>query len=188
METLQQDERRKFPRFSDRILAGARVNLAPCPPLFGEAASGYLIDLSAGGMGLLMPDLIPKNVFLKMTMLLPDGFTMESVVTVRRIVRQGHHNDFLHGLEFLNPSPEMIVRIELMAKDILACNRRTQQGAPEICVSGCQLSQICKRPQKIEKNVRPALIEFTQALKKADNNLITEVTAEDLEKFWQEAA
>jgi hypothetical protein len=185
METKQQEDRRKFPRFSDRILAGATVNLAPCPPLFGEAASGYLIDLSAGGMAILISDLIPKNIFLKMTMTLPDGFRIESVVTVRRIIKQGHHNDFLHGMEFLNPSPEMITRIEMMAKDILACNQRTKEGSREICVSNCALTQICKRPQRIVKNVQPALIELTQELKNPSN---WKPSLADIENFWNKAA
>lgn len=205
MTTTTQEEKRKHPRFSDRILAGATVNLAPVAPFYGEVASGYLVDLSAGGMGLVLSDLIPKNVFLQMTMTLPDGFKINSVVTVRRIVKQGGHSDFLHGIEFLNPAPEMVARIELMAKDILACNERTQKKENEICASGCQLMSICKRPQRIVKNVTPALIELTQALKSESNKpilltdasetlregmveVVTEVTPEEIENFWKSAA
>src|SRR5580704_5000245 len=142
MEMSDQDERRKHPRFSDRPLAGANVSLVPCPPLYGVAASGYLIDLSAGGMALLLSDLIPKNVFLRMSMTLPDEFKMESVVKVRRVLKQGRGHDYLHGIEFLNPSPEMIERIESMARDVLACNERTKKGVKEVCVASCGLSQI----------------------------------------------
>lgn len=193
--TTSFDEKRKFPRFSDRILAGAQVKLVPVPPFYGEEASGYLVDLSAGGMALVLSDLIPKNVFLQMKMTLPDGFEISSVITVRRIVKQGDHSDFLHGIEFLNPAPEMIERIELMAKDVLACNNRTKQGEKEICVSNCSLLGICKRPQRIEKDVRPALIAFTESLKlsadkPADStvDIMTEVTPEEIEQFFKNAA
>jgi len=134
----------------------------PLPPLYGDKASGYLVDLSAGGMALVISDLIPKNVFLRMRMSLPDGFIVESVVKVRRIVKQGPLHDYLHGIEFMNPSPEMIERIELMAKDVLACNERTQQLSKEICVSGCSLGHLCKRPQRVEVNIRPVLSEITK--------------------------
>lgn len=167
MDIIAPDERRKHPRFSDRILAGAKVDMVPVPPLYGETISGYLIDLSAGGMAILTTDLIPKKVFLRLTMTFPDGFVLESVITVRRVIKQGGSGDFLHGIEFLNPSPEMIERIEEIAKDILACNQRTKEGASEICVSSCGLRKICKRPQCVEKNIRPALIELTEELKKA---------------------
>src|SRR5262245_18889744 len=98
MENTQED-RRKHPRFSDRILAGAKVELVPCPPLYGAPMTGYLTDLSAGGMAIVFQGLIPKKVFLRMAMILPDGFRLESVVTVKRIVQQGRGNDFLHGIE-----------------------------------------------------------------------------------------
>lgn len=188
METAQQEERRKHPRFSDRILAGAQVQLVPVAPFYGEVASGYLIDLSAGGMGIVLPDLIPKNVFLQMSMTLPDGFNISSVITVRRIVKQGSYHDFLHGIEFLNPAPEMIERIELMARDILKCNDRTKAGEKEICVASCTLRTVCKRPQRVEKDVRPALIKFTQELKTASHPpVLTEVTPDEVEEFWKAA-
>lgn len=187
METTQQDERRKFPRFSDRSLAGAQVTLLPCPPLYGEAASGYLVDLSAGGMALLMSDLIPKNVLLKMQMTLPDGYQINSAITVRRVAKQSRgHSDYLHGIEFLSPSPEMIERIQVMAAAVLACNERTQKGIKEICQDTCILSQICKRPQRIAKNIQPALIELAQTLNDADENW--RPTKADIDKFFSEAA
>ncbi len=167
METNVNDDRRKHPRFSDRILAGVEVEMKPYPPLYGEPISGYLTDLSAGGMAIIIPDLIPKKVFLRMKVILPDGFILESVVTVRRVVQQGKGHDYLHGIEFLNPAPEMVEHIEAMAADLLSCNERTQNSANEICVKSCRLLQICKRPQCVAKNIQPALIQFTAQLKKA---------------------
>jgi hypothetical protein len=115
METMQEQNRRKHPRFSDRALARTTVSLDPCPPLFGETVCGQLVDLSVGGMALLSSDLIPKKVFLKMKMKLPDGFEVSSVIAVRHITRKRHQRDFLHGIEFLNPSPEMVERIQQLA-------------------------------------------------------------------------
>lgn len=189
------EDRRKHTRFTDRVLAGARVTLLPVAPLFGEPASGYLIDLSAGGMALLMSDLIPRKLLLKMKMTLPDGYLIESVITVRHISRQKQHSDYLHGIEFLNPAPDMVERIELMAQAILACNERTQKSAPEICVESCPLTAICKRPQRIVKNVQPALIELTEALKEVpkpadpiNTGGIQRPTLAEIEDFFRKAA
>jgi len=181
MKVAEQQNRRKFPRFSDRSLAGAQVSLDLCAPFFGERVNGHLIDLSAGGMALLAPNLIPKKVFLKMSMTLPDGFSIESVITVRHVTKQKNHDDFLHGIEFMNLSPEMTERIQRMATEILACNDRTQRMASSICVQECTLNQICKRPQRVAKNAPPVQIQSAPADVKWP-------TATDVEDFFREAA
>ncbi len=148
MEEVPSDERRKYRRFTDRSLAGVQIKITPCPPLYGEPASGILIDLSAGGMAIIMPDILPRNVFLKLKLVLPTGFLIESVVKVKHVLREGDNGDFLHGFEFLNPSPEMIEGIEKLADDILGCNDRFKAKAEKICLSECSLFSICRRPQR----------------------------------------
>lgn len=189
MNGSHQDERRKHTRFSDRILAGSHVTLFPVAPLYGEPANGHLVDLSAGGMAFLMPDIIPRNVLLKMNMTLADGYLIDSVITVKHVMKQGHHNDFLHGIEFLNPSPEMIKHIEDMAKDILACNQRTKHLSAEICVDDCIISQICRRPQRVAKNVQPALAELIKPT--SFSPVFPEIavpTQQEIEQFFRDAA
>ena len=155
------EEKRKHLRFSDRALYGTKVSLSPCPPLYGETASGYMVNLSAGGMGIVMPDLIPKNVFLKMKLKLPDGLVVESVVKVRRIVKYGRAGEYLHGVEFLNPAPEIIEKIDGMARDVVDCDKRIEAHAPEICVAGCFYYSTCRRPQRREINNGPEpVIQF----------------------------
>jgi c-di-GMP-binding flagellar brake protein YcgR len=118
MNTTQEQNRRKHPRFGGRLLAGAQVSVEPCAPLYGEAMRGSLVDLSAGGMAILLSDLIPKKVLLKMKMTLSNGFQLETVITVRHIAQQYHQKSFLHGVEFLNPNPEMVERIQRLSGEI----------------------------------------------------------------------
>lgn len=148
MEQTPMEDRRRHRRFSDRALAGVHVRMTPCPPLYGDPITGLLIDLSAGGMAILLPDLIPKDVFLKMKLTFPGVLTVESVVKVRHIVKQGRGVDFLHGIEFLNPSPDMIKGIEALEKDILSCNDRFKQRLLDVCVPDCSFYSLCTRPQR----------------------------------------
>ncbi len=140
------EERRKYKRFSAVSFAKAQIKLLPCPPLFGDPATGYLVDLSAGGMGLMLPDLIPRKIFLKMTLALPGAAAIKSVVSVRHVVKRGAY--FLHGFEFLNPSPEVTDQIEKFTQDYLACEDRIRASAPEVCVEGCSFYAVCTKKQR----------------------------------------
>jgi hypothetical protein len=157
-----QDERRKYLRFHDIFFGNAEVCLEPVPPLFGDSARGCLIDLSAGGMALLLTEVLPKNLLLKMTLTLPDGFVVDSVVRVCRISACGA-TGFLHGIEFLNPCPEAAARIDLMAQDSITCSERIARGEPKVCQNTCSLIGVCKRIQCEAKSPKPVEMTFQRA-------------------------
>jgi hypothetical protein len=142
------ENRRKHRRFSDRSFSNIKVHLVPCPPLFGEPAIGFPSDLSAGGMAIVLHDIIPKNVFLKMVLTFGDGTQIESVVKVRRITKQGKADEFLHGIEFLNPSPETVDRLEKITQDCIACSARIQEKSSNVCQASCSFYGLCTRPQR----------------------------------------
>jgi hypothetical protein len=156
------EEKRKHVRFHEVFFGNADVCLLPVPPLYGDAARGCLVDLSAGGMALLLTEALPKKVFLKMTLRLPDGFVIESVVTVCRIVSCGTAG-FLHGIEFLNPSPESMEKIDAMARDSVACNGRICAGAAEVCQSTCSLLNICKKQECRTRAKETVQVSFQDA-------------------------
>ena len=146
MAETANDERRRHQRFSSVSFSAAEVCLLPCPPLYGEPAGGFLVDLSAGGVGLLLTELIPRDVLLRMTIRLPDDFVISSVVTVRHVKIQG--TGFLHGIEFLNPAPEMVQRVDQMARDYLSCEDRIRDGATPVCQFGCSFYAVCTKKER----------------------------------------
>ena len=160
MQPSNFEEKRKYRRFADRSFASMTILLDPVPPLYGEPASGAIIDLSAGGMAIILSELIPKKMMMRMKLTFKDGSTVESVVLVRRAYPKSHGGAYIHGLEFLNLSPEDVERLEGMAADCLDCDNRVKQAAPEICKSGCRFSPLCLRAQRRGGAKEPATVEF----------------------------
>ena len=171
----QDDERRRHIRFTDHFFVNTKICLDPVPPLYGEPAYGQLIDLSAGGMALLLPEALPKKVFLKMTLTFPDGFQVDSVVCVCHIYRQSSTGQFLHGIEFLNLSPEAVEKINIMTRDSLLCQQRVNINDPLKCDPACSLYPFCNRRPREASPVKPVEIGIEASGELADwNAFITE--------------
>lgn len=155
-------EKRKNLRFNDSFFMNVDLVLQPVAPLFGASATGRLVDLSAGGMALLLNEVLPKKVFLKMSMKLPDGTKIESVVTVCHIAPQKPHG-FLHGIQFLNIDPETAARIDLLAQDSISCGTRIANNSPEVCVADCSLHGLCKKKECATRAIQAVLITLKAA-------------------------
>lgn len=124
------------------------VHLMPLLPFFGRAVNGKLIDLSAGGMAIVIRDIIPQGTKLDMTVTFPDKTSLNCTVEVKRVVPKA--KSYLHGIEFLNLQPEMVARIEKMSSDYIDCEARIQSTPTgEICKTSCAFFNMCTKPQRI---------------------------------------
>jgi hypothetical protein len=159
------DERRKHKRFSATAFLNKTVHLTPLPPYFGHAVKGKLIDLSAGGMAILINELVPQETFLNLTITFPDRSAVDSIVKVKRVFPKGRA--FLHGLEFLTLSPAMVERIDRMSSDYIDCETRIANQATDVCRTNCAFFTMCTKEQKIDAvlNVDDGLALAFQVLK-----------------------
>ncbi len=146
-------ERRKHKRFSATAFLKMPVRLTPLAPYFGREVKGELIDLSAGGMALLISDIIPQGTALKITLLFPDHSKIDSIVDVRRVVPHG--KKFLIGIEFLDLPGAMEQKIEKMSSDYIDCEGRIQKAEKDVCHTDCAFFSMCTKKQKCDPVFNP---------------------------------
>ncbi len=140
-------ERRRHKRFSATAFLNRTIHLWPLPPYFGHDIKGKLIDLSGGGISILIGELIPQGTFLNMKMTFPDHTVMESIVSTKHVFPRG--KQFLHGFEFLTLTPLMAEKISKMSSDYIDCEARIKAQAKEVCLSNCAFFTMCNKEEKI---------------------------------------
>jgi len=112
-----------------------------------------LIDLSAGGMALLMKEVIPAGTNLFLTVKFPDLTVMGCSVQVKRMMPRD--DNYLHGIEFVDLSQEMKDRIEKMSHDYIDCESRIQAKKIDVCTQYCSFYAMCSKAQKKEQSLDP---------------------------------
>jgi hypothetical protein len=140
-------DRRKHPRFSATAFLNRPVYLTPLPPYFGHPVKGKLIDLSAGGMAILINEMIPQETMLNLKITFPDQSIIDSLVKVRRVSERGRSH--VHGIEFLTLTPEMADKINRMSTDYINCENRIQSGSLEVCRTDCAFFTMCNKKEKV---------------------------------------
>lgn len=140
-------DRRRHIRFSATAFLNRPVYLTPLPPYFGHPVKGKLIDLSAGGMAILISEMIPQETMLNLKITFPDQSVIDSLVKVRRVSERGRNH--VHGIEFLTLSAEMAEKINRMSTDYINCEARIQGGNREVCRTDCAFFTMCTKKEKI---------------------------------------
>lgn len=142
------EERRRYKRFTATAFLRMPVHLGPVPPFFGSPVKGRLIDLSAGGMALLIDEVIPLNTKLKIVIGFPNQWKIEGTAQVRRLVPM--KNKYMIGLEF-HVLPEGVQeRINKMSTDYIDCEARIQEKKKDVCKIDCAFFSMCTKKQKLE--------------------------------------
>lgn len=141
-------ERRQHQRFSATAFLDRPVSLTPLLPFFGQRIEGKLIDLSAGGLAIAIRQIIPQQTELALTVLFPDGSTLESLIEVVHVIPKGRY--YLHGVKFLTLAPEMAARIDAMSTDYLECETRIQKAKGPVCVRECAFFKMCTKREKLD--------------------------------------
>jgi hypothetical protein len=140
-------ERRQHKRFTATAFLNKSVHLSPVPPFFGHSVKGRLIDLSAGGLAVLIEEVIPHGTFLNLKLTFPDHSHIESIVCVRHVVPKGQ--SLLHGFEFLTLDSNGKERLDRMSNDFIDCESRIQSESQEICHTNCAFFSMCAKKEKI---------------------------------------
>ncbi len=146
LDYLMQSERRKYQRFSSTAFLGTPLHLTPVPPFFGSPIDGQVIDLSGGGMAVLIREAIPSKTKLFMELKFPSGAVLACHVAICRTAKSA--GGFLTGIQFLDMPDAMAGQIDRMAQDYNDCDGRIAANAPEICRADCSFLSICEKPQK----------------------------------------
>lgn len=147
------NNRRRYKRFSATAFLNVPVDITPFPPFFGSSIKGKVIDLSAGGMAILIKEAIPMDRKLFLTLRFPDDTRLSCAVQVRYVMPR--EKRYLHGIEFLDLAPDMMQKIDRMSNNYIDCEYRIQAKAVKICTATCSFYSMCTKPQKKETLTDP---------------------------------
>lgn len=142
----QAEDRRKHRRFQSTAFLGVPLHLTPLPPFFGQPIDGQVMNLSAGGMSILIGETLPKQAKLFMELTFPNKKVFASTIIVRNVVRS--KAGYLVGIEFLDLPQTLIYLFDQMAVDYSDCDDRITHNDSEICRSICSFIEVCDKPQK----------------------------------------
>jgi len=140
------DDKRRHKRFRSTAFLGTPLLLTPLPPFFGLPLEGQVIDLSGGGMAVLINKELPANTKMHMELKFPKGAVLACHVMVRRT--SGCTGGYLTGIEFLDLPEPMISQIDKMAQDYNACDDRIEREETPVCRPECNFFSVCDKSQK----------------------------------------
>jgi len=146
MADNKSDEKRKYQRFSDTTLLYNPIEIAASPPFLDKPIQGNLLNLSSGGLAILISKEFPKRKGFHIKLVFPDRTILECDAQVSRVIPK--HPRFEVGLKFKNLPQYMEKKISNMAKDYNACEDRIFKKDPIVCHLDCSFYVICQKPQK----------------------------------------
>lgn len=112
-----------------------------------ETFPGIILNLSAGGMLLLMYCDIPVNAEVSLMINIPK---METKKILGRVIRSKFKNTMWEiGLEFIEIDTLDSKKINRMAIDFNDCETKIALGALDICKKECSYYVLCDKKQKI---------------------------------------
>lgn len=137
---------RQYERFMVPEMLKMTVSICPLSPTTGETHEGKLLNVSAGGMALLLPKKLPELTYWALRIAFADHSEIETVVQIRHSMPQ--KDQFIHGFQFVDIPSYLGGQVETFARDFSACEERIKAAAPDICRVDCTLFAHCSKPQK----------------------------------------
>jgi hypothetical protein len=146
LDYLEQHEKRQHPRFRSTAFLGTPIHLTPLPPFFGVPIEGQVIDLSGGGMAVLLGEALPAETKMSMELKFPSGLILACHVVARRT--SACTGGFLTGIQFLDLPEKMVIQIDHMARDYNECDIRIENQVMPVCQTDCSFFSVCEKFQK----------------------------------------
>ena len=129
----------------------------------GKKASipGYIINLSAGGVGLIALGRQPAHLSVGTPFVLDlhiPGLNSQNVegkivrIQKGRKAEQRRSNDEWYlSLRFTKIKPSLAAQINRMAEDWSICETKIQMNLPDVCFYECRYWALCEKPIKLKK-------------------------------------
>lgn len=155
------EERRRHIRFPVIYNVGEPVVLQFSQNHKKISIPGYIINLSAGGMGILTLGAQASTLHLGTDFVL--DFKLPHLVShnvegkIARIQKgrkaQQHHSneEWFLGLHFTKIKPVLADHINVMAEDWSICETKVQMNLPDICFRQCSYWDLCEKSVKLKE-------------------------------------
>lgn len=146
---------RQYERYIVPEMVKMAVSLSPLSPAQGETHEGKLLNVSMGGMALLLPKRLPDMTYWALRISIANQSEIETVVQIRHSMPQ--KDMFVHGIQFVDIPSYLGTQVENFSRDFFSCEDRLKaatkaadavKAAAEICRLDCGLFTYCTKPQK----------------------------------------
>lgn len=137
---------RQFERFTLPELMKMSVTISPLSPSSAEPVEGKLLNISLGGMALLLPVKLPELTYWALRIGLGDHSEVETLVQIRHSIPQ--QDQFVHGFQFVSIPSFLGERVEIFARDFASCEERIKISSPDVCQPTCSMLDTCTKPQR----------------------------------------
>lgn len=111
-----------------------------------ESMPAFLIDLSAGGIGIITFQKLKPGMKLQLNLDLP-GLKIENINAEVMWVKQ-RSETFRCGIKFLHLPKNLIEKINTIARDYISCEERISLDFHKICHKKCRYYLLCDKLQK----------------------------------------
>jgi c-di-GMP-binding flagellar brake protein YcgR len=150
---LQKSNRRRAKRLKIDRSVKIPVQLFPVLPFIGHAVEASLVNISSGGMALLLqePDAfkkLKKGTPIKLHFHLPGRHLQQCRAKLTHKLDSDPHQVLL-GLKFFKPPAGLIKALSRMAQDEANCERRIQEAERPWCDIRCTFHNLCRKPTRI---------------------------------------
>lgn len=124
------------------------VHLFPVMPFIGEATYANLINISKGGLALVVDEPVKRGAALKVHFHLPGNPIQSSsaVVTHSFVGKDGR---YVLGVKFVKPPKMLVENIEKMVLNSNSCDQRIRELADPQCDKACAFFQLCRKPIRL---------------------------------------
>lgn len=159
MSVKKQVERRKKARFSVMKNVGEPIDLKVIRDSRQVSIPGFVLNLSAGGMGIVTlgdqaAELKIGTPFLLNLHLSPQHiYNVEgNIVSIQKSEKAKLHHEngeWYMGLEFTKIKASQAKEIEKLADDWNLCETKLQMNLPDVCYKDCSCYAFCEKSAKI---------------------------------------
>jgi c-di-GMP-binding flagellar brake protein YcgR len=169
---MKKSNRRHYQRLRIDRSVQIQIQLFPVMPFIGESIHARLINISEGGMGLLLENAdmrkqIKLGTKMKIHFRLPGKPLRQCTALV------GHNLNmkdglFFIGLRFVKTGSGLSREIHEMAKDNELCDGRIADHVSPWCDISCSFHNLCRKPLRLSRDNAPPLPSFEIALQTAE--------------------
>jgi hypothetical protein len=149
------------------------VQIFPVLPFLGAAVDGAILNLSAGGMALMVD--VPSGETklstgrsLRIHFRLPGMPLTECRAIITHADKENGNGWLRLGIRFEKAAAALARRIQVMAKDDEACDTRITQTARPRCELSCSFHSLCGKPIR-QADESAHAVQFEIALQKSDH-------------------
>ncbi len=118
-------------------------------PFFRDPFRVTVLDLSAGGMKILSPEILPLYFEFGLDFSLPGISAIHA--KGKALHQTKNDNTYDIGIGFTELNQEVQSELLIMGEDYGACELRIKKELKEVCLPTCSFIKLCQKEQKIKQ-------------------------------------